>query len=389
MRRVFTVIFFYFGVTLVGVPSRADLTPAPTTAPASGEVESLVAQLGDADFRIRRDASNRLHEIGPSALPALKQASESGNPEVRSRAAQIIRSLEFHHVPGRPLRQNRTRVRSVNLRIINGQQTVDVNDEGRQIRITQNGQAIEITVKGEMDGRPATETYKAANPDQLKAENPEAFALFDRFGRGMGGDLNTGAMPGNIIIQGQGNLVLIPPMQPVPFVRAGGDDLGGLRDLLEQQMVNARLHPEQKQKVQDAIDKVSQSMDANAAAGGQSDEHIAAYDKACDELRKTLNDLNLPDPGDALPPPKGARLGISVQPDIVTGGVGISHVVPDSRADRIGLQNDDVIRKINGKDIDDVKQLRRLVTEHPKGLVLDITRDGREMRLQEKEEAGK
>ena len=112
-------------------------------------------------------------------------------------------------------------------------------------------------------------------------------------------------------------------------------------------------------------------------------------DKACDELRKTLNDLNLPDPGDALPPPKGARLGISVQPDIVTGGVGISHVVPDSRADRIGLQNDDVIRKINGKDIDDVKQLRRLVTEHPKGLVLDITRDGREMRLQEKEDAGK
>jgi len=48
-----------------------------------------------------------------------------------------------------------------------------------------------------------------------------------------------------------------------------------------------------------------------------------------------------------------------------------------------------VIRKINGSDIADVKQLRRLVTEHPKGLVLDITRDGRELRLQEKEEPGK
>jgi len=390
VRRVAIVVLLGLSSILLGSAAHAETSAGPTTAPALGEIESLVAKLGDADFRIRRDASNRLREIGAMALPALKRAADDdGNPEVRSRAAQIVRALEFRHVPGRPLQQNRSHVRISNMQIINGQRSLVVNDEGRQVKITQSGDAIEMTVTGELDGHPATETYKASNADQLKSDNPEAYALFDRCSRGVGLGMDKSGMGGNIILQGQGNLVLIPQMQPVPFVRAGGDDLAGLRDQLEQQMQNAHLLPAQKQRVHEAIDKVGQSMDFNAAAGGQSDERIAAYDKACDDLRKTLGDLNLPDPGDALPPPRGARLGISVQPDIATGGVGISHVVPNSRADRIGLQNDDVIRKINGSDIADVKQLRRLVTEHPKGLVLDITRDGRELRLQEKEEPGK
>jgi hypothetical protein len=382
VRRVAIVILIGLILTLAGSAARAELTADPTTAPASGEVQSLVAKLGDADFRIRRDASNRLREIGVAALPALKQAADDANPEVRSRAAQIVRTLEYHHVPGRPMHQNRTRVRSVNMRIINGQRAIDVNDEGRQIRIVMKGDAVEMTVTGELDGHPATETYKAASPEQLKSENPEAFALYERFSRGIGID-EVGGMQGNLLLQGQGNLVLV---QPMPLIRAGADDLGALRDRVEQQMANIKLSPEQKQQVGDAIDKVAQSMNFNAAAGGQADDRIAVYDKACDDLRKMLRDLNLPDPGDALPPPKGARLGVSVQPDIATGGIGIAHVVPNSRADRIGLQNDDVIRKINGNEVQDIKQLRRLVTDHPKGLVLDITRDGRDLTLKEKEE---
>jgi hypothetical protein len=385
VRRVAIVILIGFFATLAGSAARAELTAAPTTAPAGDEVQSLVAKLGDADFRIRRDASNRLREIGVAALPALKQAAEDGNPEVRSRAAQIVRTLEYHHVPGPPTHQNRTRISSVSLRIINGKQAIDLNDEGRQIRIVTKGSGIEMTVTGETDGHPATETYKADSPEQLKSENPEAFALYDRCSRRIGVEEAAG-MPGNLILRGQGNIILVPQVQPMPFIRAGGDDLGALRDRLEQQMVNLKLAPDKKQQVEDAIDKVAQSMNFNAAAGGQADDRIAVYDKACDDLRKLLSDLNLPDPGDALPPPKGARLGVSVQPDIAAGGIAISHVVANSRADRIGLQSDDVIRKINGNDVEDVKQLRRLVTDHPKDLVLDITRDGREIRLQEKEE---
>ena len=383
MRRVAIVTLIGLFATLVGSAGQAELADGPTTAPDSGEVQSLVSKLGDPDFRVRRDASNRLREIGAAALGALKQAAEdAANPEVRSRAAQIVRTLEYRHVPGRPMHQNRTRFRSVNMRIINGQRAIDVNDEGRQIRIVTRADGIEMTVTGETDGHPSTETYKADSPEQLRSENPEAFALYDRCSRGIGVE-EAGGMPGNLIIQGQGNIVLVPPM---PMIRGGADDLGALRDRLEQQMANIKLAPEKKQQVHEAIDKIAQSMNFNAAAGGQADDRIAAYDKACDDLRRLLSELNLPDPGEALPPPKGARLGVSVQPDITTGGIGVSHVVPNSRADRIGLQTDDVIRKINGKDVEDVKQLRRLVTEHSKGLVVDITRDGREIRLQEKEE---
>lgn len=383
----FVIPFILIGLATFAFASTAEgqLLAAPTTAPATDEIDSLIAKLGDADFHVRRDASNRLRQLGAPALPALKRAAEDKNPEVRSRAAQIVHALEYHHVPGRPLHQNRSRARSINMRIINGQRAIDVNDEGRQIKIIQDGDGIEMTVTGELEGHPAIESYKAATPDELKSENPEAYALYERFARGIGSDFNGIGMPGNIILQGQGNLVLIPPMQPMPLLRAGGDDLGAVRDRLEQQMQNAKLPPDQKQRVHDAIDKVAQSMNLDVAAPGDpADERIGRYDKACDALRKTLSDLNLPDPGDALPPPKGARLGISVQPDFATGGVGISHVVPNSRADRIGLQSDDVIRKINGKDVGDVKELRRLVTEHAKGLTLDITRDGREMKLEEK-----
>jgi hypothetical protein len=384
--RLFTrFILIGLATFTFALTAQSALLATPTTAPATDEIGSLITRLGDADFHVRRDASNRLREIGVAALPELKRAAEDQNPEIRSRAAQIVHALEYRHVPGRPLHQNRTRTRSVNMRIVNGQRAIDVNDEGRRIKIIQSGDGIEMTVVGELAGRPATELYKAATPDQLKSENPEAYALYERWSRGIGSDFDGMGMPGNIILQGQGNLVLVPPMQPMPLLRAGGDDLGALRDRVEQQMQNAKLPPDQKQRVHDAIDNVLQSMNIGApAAGDAADERIGRYDKACDELRKTLSDLHLPDPGDALPPPKGARLGISVQPDFATGGVGISHVVPNSRADRIGLQSDDVIRRINGKEVGDVKELRRLVTEHARGLTLDIMRDGREMKLEEK-----
>jgi S1-C subfamily serine protease len=150
-------------------------------------------------------------------------------------------------------------------------------------------------------------------------------------------------------------------------------------------MEKAKLPPLERARVRNAVERVEQTRTFNpvAAPVDQEDDSIDRYNSACDELRKTLADLQLPDPGDALPPPKSARLDVSVRQEPLSGTVMVVHVLPHSRADKVGLQDDDVIRKINGKEVGDVKDLRRLVTENAKGLVMDVTRDGREIRLEE------
>jgi hypothetical protein len=61
--------------------------PAP---PSPDVVAGLVEQLGDPDYAKREDASRRLAEIGPAALPALREATASGDPEVARRADVLI-----------------------------------------------------------------------------------------------------------------------------------------------------------------------------------------------------------------------------------------------------------------------------------------------------------
>ena len=357
---------------------------APTTLP-SNDVSSLIAHLDDPDFHVRRDASNRLRAMGAEALPALKQALSDPNPEVRARAAEIVHVLEFRHVPGRPA--NHTHLMQVRISEVNGERSVEVDDSGRHIQIAQGADGIRMTVTGELDGHPATETYTAKSPEQLKSDNPEAYAVYQRCQRQGGADWETGgALAGNLIVRGNGNVIVLPPMQIQPMVRAGGDNIVGLRVKVDDAMARAHLPADQQKRIHDAMDEVEQSRQFTPVGPvDQTDQNIRAYDRACDTLRKELADAKLPDPGDALPPPKGARLGISVAPDFAAGGgLLVSHVVQSSRADRIGLQEDDRIRRINGTDVSDVKDLRRLVTEHAKGLVLEITRDGRDMKLEEK-----
>src|SRR5207302_70323 len=110
------------------------------------------------------------------------------------------------------------------------------------------------------------------------------------------------------------------------------------------------------------------------------DRQMARYNRACDNLRGVLQDLHLPDPGELLPPPANARLGVRALPGPDDSGpVTIEHIMPGSRAEKIGLQVNDVIQTVNGQEVHGVKDLRRLVTEHPKGLVIAGDR-GAEMR---------
>lgn len=366
-------------------PAGATAAAPPTTRPAD-DVAGLIAQLGDADFRVRRDASARLRDLGRSALPELHQAAQDKNPEIRARASQLVRVLEYRPIPGRPPMHGFARQRRISYRMENGHRSVDVDDLGRRIQITEGDDGVVMTVTGETDGQPDTEVYRARTPQELQSDNPEAFAVYQRYANAGGVDPD-GGLQGNVILQRNGQLIIIPHFQPAPMILPqGGDDLAGLRNRLDDAMAKSNLPPVQRARVHNALDQIQQSraIDPAAAPLDGADDRVARYDKACDDLRKLAKDLNLPDPGEALPPPKSARLGVSVIPDPLANTIVVSHVLPHSRAERLGLQDDDVIRKVNGKPVADVKDLRRLVTENPKGIVVDVTRDGREMKLQEK-----
>lgn len=72
-------------LALLGLAPAAD----PEADPAS-----LVARLGSSKFAEREAASRSLQELGPRALPALRAARESKDPEVRTRVAVLVDKIE-------------------------------------------------------------------------------------------------------------------------------------------------------------------------------------------------------------------------------------------------------------------------------------------------------
>jgi uncharacterized repeat protein (TIGR01451 family) len=62
-----------------------------TVKPAvTEEARRLVQDLSDARFPIRQRATDKLRTVGIDALPALEEATQSGDPEVRARAWRLI-----------------------------------------------------------------------------------------------------------------------------------------------------------------------------------------------------------------------------------------------------------------------------------------------------------
>jgi hypothetical protein len=218
------------------------VTP-PDDKSASSEIDTLIQQLGDPDFRKRESAVQKLREIGKSAIPALEKARDAAtDPEVVSRADSVVRFLQRPPVPGRAPSSRSTypRIRgNFNIRFSNenGNKRVEVIEPGRTIRIEQGVNGIQMSVTGMEDGKQVTREYNARTPEELQKQNPDAFELFQHWtgqaaGRGVRG-LDERIQRGGRLLQRQPQrgaqlLPLIPPAPVVP----GGDDFRELRNLL-------------------------------------------------------------------------------------------------------------------------------------------------------------
>jgi hypothetical protein len=368
---------------LVVAAARIALAEPPTTAPSQDDIAALVAQLSADDFATRENAEAKLVDVGPAAHDALVQAAKTGSPEQRLRAGQILGRLTVPTLPGPAPAGAALPDPNEHISVGPDGQTVDVTEDGRSIHIDQAPDGIHMTVTGFIDGKPATRQFNAADPDALKAQSPEAFALWDQWHPKNGAVTlvqNNGAM---LVVRAGGMIMQGGPAAPPPDV---ADDFSKLTGQAVAEMEKKQFSDQQKAQVLGEIQKVRLAEEqAGATPQPQDFKAQQAFLEASDNLRKQLAAAGLPDPGTMLPPPASSRLGVSVQngAELATGGgIVIESVQPDSRAERLGLAAGDVIESIDGKPVTTFAELRSLVMSNPR-LTLSIQRNGQELTLAE------
>jgi hypothetical protein len=358
---------------LLLTPLRAAAAAPAATQPASEEIKKLIDQLGDNDYPKREDAAKKLKAVGKPALPALKEAiAGNEDPEVVSRAQALVKRIEIRPLPAADPAGVNGMLQATRMRMTvngnNGARTLSITDAGRDIRITQGPEGIVMEVTGLVDGQRATEEYTARDLDELKADNPPAAALYERWvGRTGPGMMLRGqiGIGGGVV---QFNQFNIQPIVP--------DELELLRASLDKQMRDAKLKEAERDDVNKAMEKLTEARAASALA-------MDKYTEQCDDFRKTIEQYKL-DAGEFLPPPAKTRLGVSVSTE--EGRLFVQRISEKSRAERIGLKSGDQIRKVDGKEIANIAELRKAAGAREKGLILEITRDGAELKLEEKEE---
>jgi hypothetical protein len=374
-------LILVIALCVVGNHTARAAAPA-ATQPASTEVRKLIDQLGDSEYPKREEAAKKLKAIGKPAVPALKQAiAANEDAEVVSRAQALLKRIEIRPLPqGDPVALNgggminATRMRmTVNN---DGARVLNITEAGRDIQIIDGGpDGIVMSVTGLVDGQRATEEYTARDLEQLKADNPPAAALYQRWA-GAGGPGRV-FMGGGIQLRGGGvvqfNQINLQPVVP--------DEIDQLRASLDKQMRDAKLKDADRDEVNKGLEKLT-----DARVNGGIAQGMDKYSNQSDEFRKTLAQYKL-DPGEFLPPPAKTRLGVSISTE--AGGLFVQHVGEKSRAERIGLKPGDRIAKVDGKDVTNIADLRKAANSKEKGLIFEINREGADVKLEEKDPATK
>jgi sRNA-binding protein len=295
----------------LGLPTRAeDVKPAaPATQPVDPAVAALVKQLGDADPSVRETATKKLKEIGRPALPALREAARSDDPEVKARATKLVDSAQKRVPAPAPRDAGFGQGHSVSVSIDNGVRTTVVDSEGYRVRTRQDADGITMDVTGVEDGKPVTETYKAKDADEMKREYPEAFALYEKFGGNNAnggiriegfGAAGIGIAGGNGRIQvapGGAGVVVGPGIIQVGPNGVGRADAAAMqRDMLLRQIDRLM---EMRLQVETQLDQANVPPE-------QRDQALRNFDQMIDRMHERLAQLDLQ--GNPAPAPGERKL---------------------------------------------------------------------------------
>src|SRR4051794_5499966 len=69
------------------------LLPGLAASPTD-DASALIARLGASKYAVREEAAVALEKLGPEAVPALREALESRDPEVRTRAGLLLAKID-------------------------------------------------------------------------------------------------------------------------------------------------------------------------------------------------------------------------------------------------------------------------------------------------------
>lgn len=370
-----------YGTLCIAAPSAA--LAVPTTQPAP-DVAILIHQLGDDNFQVRQSAFLRLRELGDKALPALRDARFSKETEIRERVGELLGELQIGPIPRdlpEPPRPGNGGFYSnwVRSQLRGGTRIIDANDNGRAVHIEEGAAGLHMMVRGQINGQPAIREYRVANLRELQEGNPEAYQLYRDCMRSAMNQMLNGAqnlqglplLPGQPFIVPPGALInpMILPPEPNP-------DLDRLQKQLVDEMNNAHVSGLQRNQV---LDLLRQLRAVQTPAGANQDRLMAEYNRRSDLLRKQLQALKLPDPGDALPPPANERLGVSVNE--LADGLLVRHVLPGSRAQQLGLKESDIIEKVNGQPLHTVHEMRTALSKQGQDVTIEGQRDSKPFKL--------
>ena len=152
------------------------------------EAEAFLKRIAESgnDFAARRAQES----LAPEEMPPNQFNPVFGNiaPQQRAAIAQA-RAAQIQRMQIQVARQQQA-IQRINVRVANGEKTITVTEKDRKVSITEKKNEVEVVVTEKKDGKDKTTKYTAKDADDLKKKHPEAHAIYKKYNRGPGIQLN-------------------------------------------------------------------------------------------------------------------------------------------------------------------------------------------------------
>lgn len=327
-------------LSIVLVPSlRADNEPVAvaddaSSAPSSETIDQLIKQLDSDRFAERREANQKLQAAGDAAIKPLAEAAIGDSREVTNSALEILRkhfekgaatskeaakaalekiAASNHSAAGRakdilkppaqaravpfrggilPIAPGQIQIRIAangngrrmkKIQVNNGVKTIEAEDDGKKVKIVDDpNKGIEIEITEKKDGKEKTEKFAAKDAAELKKKHPDAYKVYEKHSKNVGGIQIRG---GGIQIRG----IQVQPGRAVPAAvpKAGAARNDAMRRIAKTQLQSAQ---RQIQAAKRVLEKVQPSENEKQEDLKKTIERIGDIEKQLQEEQTKLGD---------------------------------------------------------------------------------------------------
>jgi hypothetical protein len=339
-------------------------------APAAPKIDELISSLGSEDPGERDKATEGLIAAGEDALPALRDATKSEDPEIKWRAEKIIRAID-----GARKAADKTQDGGNNAPVVGGARIEMRGMGGQSVSISQDGNGrICVKVTEKKDGKDVTSTYEADSAAEFKKKHPE---IAEEYGIGENGI-------GRLRFGGR---LHVPGFGGDDEGEDGADVLGGgMQEHMKRFRQEHDRLMKQIEKMMDDLDSGFPGRVPGILGRGEADEDES-------NGRNEGEDDNASDGSRAPKQQSKQELGVTIEavsPELKSqldlqgdDGAVINSVEPGSIAEKAGLRQWDLVLAIDGNPVTNTWEFRRLVKGALAGekFVIELIRKGQKQSL--------